>query len=265
MSLKEFFEKRTGQRILQALEAIPQELKRLADSSEPQATNPDPDRVLARWDAEPDDFFICKYKEDPWTFKHVRHEYSETFYFHRGDPCWHFTATVAGKSRNEIEWMSIYGDAGNDAFRSGQPMTLLAFARWIGHSHPHYLFSKSDTRREFDWTQGREDWEQYCKDRIADHIADEEEEILVGFKEQVEDVNDALNNCDFYTEQAFCEAIRDALFHDEFIEGFIEEALAESGWGMIYTPQAYARWRQARYFALWLEEREETHGTTHKI
>ncbi|MHC4621182.1 MAG: hypothetical protein ACYTEQ_25830 [Planctomycetota bacterium] len=265
--LSTFFQTKTGARLMSAFEDIALELKRLRHAIEtpevetalappvPVVAIPEPANVLARWREEQNDYFVEQYQEGPWPFKHARAEYAETVFFHRGEMGWHFWGTIGGKSRDEIEFMSITGDAGNDSFVSHK-MSFEGFAHWIGHSHSHYLFSKSDTRREFDWTRARADFEAYAveKEKELRDEDGEDSDSVRRFASLVEDINEGLHNNDYNSQQSFAEAIYRAIPGDDEFD--LNACLSECDWGMVYSPQAYARWRQARYFALWLLERE---------
>lgn len=261
--LSTFFQTKTGQRIITVFENISEELRALRQALRPEPDPiPPPGHVLARWSDEPDDYFVDRHKEGPWSFEIARPEYSETVFFHRGEMGWHFWGTIGGKSRDEIEFMAISGDAGNDAFLSRQKMTLLAFAKWVGYSHPGYLFEKSDTRKEFNWAQARCDWEEYAQEREKELREEdgEDSDSVRRFASLVEAIDETLNIGDYNSQQTFAEAFYSNIYADGDDEFDLNSCLSECDWGMCFSAQAYARWRQARYFALWLEAREMLRG-----
>lgn len=274
MSLKEWFAQRSGQALLQNIGQIAASLKtleQLVTIREEKDDTPliEPAAVLKRWEPEPDDFFVNRYNEAPWAFPSVREEYSETFLFHRKEMGWHFSGTISGKSRDEIDGMTVCGDAGSDAFLSGQKMTLLAFAKWIGHSHPYYLLGKSDAQKEFNWSRAKQDLEAHLNDEEkrrkeeieADKSDTKLKESLANLQMLRGEIEEQLSHTDYNSAQDFAEGIGNAIYADGKDDAFgLDEAMSEAAWGYDYSPKAYACWRQARYFALWLEEREMKRG-----
>lgn len=204
----------------------------------------------------------------PFVFEHISPMHSESYVFRlTKEKCeYRFTATLIGATPKDIQAVNIMGDCGSDTYDFHSHSSPSGFGNLLC-SGMDYLFSKGEVRQAYSPEKAIEDIRYHIDENLKDLRARLVDAHDGTNGENSEEAKDALRKFEEQValwEQAVVDSDEDwqqnhGNFHVDTVEilgSSFYDIFTDCRIGYEWDAMAHGRYRQLRYFGLWLIERE---------